>query len=375
MIFRAVFIRRTFIEVVVIAAGVLVVLAATLSPAIAHHSFSAEFDKDLQGELTGTIVYIWYRNPHVRFRIEANTEDGDVEEWILQTSNVASLRRVGWGKDAIEIGDKIRVWGALGRNEKKKLFVRGIEKEDGTELVPPGLAFVVNDPEELTASTRNTYGYAGIKTDYDFDITGPWSNWYKFRLTVDDLEPKPIPLTDAGRRIYEASESWQDDVLRCLPMGLPREFGSPYAMEIVDAGSHYLVVHEDHNMPRRIWMDGRSPRQDLPPTSMGFSVGHWVDSTLVIETTHLLPGTLDGTLLPMSGVGTRLVERWGMSADRLSMDREMTIYDPFYTEPLVRKRGSARDDAIEVAEQAACDPDSHYRDLLESGRLEEYLSR
>jgi hypothetical protein len=108
---------------------------------------------------------------------------------------------------------------------------------------------------------------------------------------------------------------------------------------------------------------------------MGYSVGHWTDRTLVIETTHLLPGTLDGTLLPMSGDGPRLVERWAVSRDHLSIEREMTIYDPFYSRPLVRQRGSARDESIEVVEQAACDPDSHYRDLLDSGRLEEYLHR
>jgi hypothetical protein len=56
------------------------------------------------------------------------------------------------------------------------------------------------------------------------------------------------------------------------------------------------------------------------------------------------------------------------------MDRIMTIHDPYYTQPLVRRRGAARDDNVDIAEQASCDPDSHYRDLLESGRLEEHLN-
>jgi hypothetical protein len=47
-----------------------------------------------------------------------------------------------------------------------------------------------------------------------------------------------------GKRVFETTEAWHDDVLRCMPLGLPRTFGSPYAMEIVDAGSHYLVVYE-----------------------------------------------------------------------------------------------------------------------------------
>lgn len=352
------------------------IASSTFAPsANAHHSFSAQFDNSLTGELEGTIVRVWYRNPHVRYRLEVRTGEGALEQWELQTSNIASLRRVGWAKDSITVGEHVRVWGVLGRSDKKMLAVRGFEKDDGTELIPPGLALTVNDPKNLNADKKKIYGYGALRTGREIDITGLWSNWYKFRLTVDDLEPKPTPYTDAGKRVHESSEFWQDDALRCVPYGLPRAFGSPYAMEILDAGSHYLVVHEDHNMPRRIWMDGRRPQERTAATSMGYSVGHWDNDTLVIETTHLLAGTLDGTLMPMSGDGTRLIEHWTMSKNRLSMDRKMTIYDPFYTKPLVRQRGSARDDSIEVVEQAACDPDSHYRDLLEAGRLEDYFDR
>jgi hypothetical protein len=162
--------------------------------------------------------------------------------------------------------------------------------------------------------------------------------------------------------------------LRCLALGLPRLFGSPYDMDIVDAGSHYVMLHVEHNTPRRIWMDGRQAPADLQPSSLGFSVGHWEGDVLVIETTHLSPGWLDGSGLPMKGEGTRIVERYELTDDRLAMDRIMTIYDPYYTQPLVRRRGSARDDNVDIAEQASCDPDSYYRDLLEAGRLEQHLN-
>ena len=76
----------------------------------------------------------------------------------------------------------------------------------------------------------------------------------------------------------------------------------------------------------------------------------------------------------MKGEGTRIVERYELTPDRLAMDRIMTIYDPYYTQPLVRRRGSARDDNVDISEQASCDPDSYYRDLVELGRLEEHLN-
>ena len=96
---------------------------------------------------------------------------------------------------------------------------------------------------------------------------------------------------------------------------------------------------------------------------------------LVIETTNLTTGTLDGSLLPMSGEGTRIVERWAFGEDRLTMDRTMTIYDPYYSKSLVRQRGSARRDSLVVFEPAPCDPDGYFRDLLETGRLEQHLSQ
>ena len=108
---------------------------------------------------------------------------------------------------------------------------------------------------------------------------------------------------------------------------------------------------------------------------MGFSVGHWEGDVLIIETTNLTTGTLDGSLLPMSGEGTRVVERWDFSEDRLTMDRTMTIHDPYYTKPLVRERGSARQDSQVVYEPAPCDPDGYYRDLLETERLREHLEQ
>jgi hypothetical protein len=198
-----------------------------------------------------------------------------------------------------------------------------------------------------------------------------WNNPHiRYRLQVTGAGGA---TDDWGRALFAATDHYQDPALRCLALGLPRLFGSPYNMEIVDAGTHYVMLHVEHNTPRRIWMDGRKPAADTQPSSLGFSVGRWEDDVLVIETTHLLPGWLDGSGLPMKGEGTRVVERYELADDRLSIDRIMTIYDPYYTQPLVRRRGSARDDNIDISEQASCDPDSYYRDLVELGRLEQHL--
>ena len=349
------------------------VLLSGFPSALAHHSFPAEFDKTNQGEIAGEIVEVWYKNPHARYRLAVEASDGSIDEWDVQTTSLMSLRSAGWTKDTLKVGDTVRIWGDLGHNNTKKLFMRGVEKSDGTELVPGGATRDANRVNRIAED--HEYTYALVNPDHPFDISGPWSNFHKFRLTVDDLEPKPTPFSPEGKRVFETTESWQDDVLRCMPLGLPRVFGSPYPMEVIDAGSHYVVLHVQNNTPRRIWMDGRQPADDLPPTSMGFSLGHWEDDVLVVVTTHLSPGTLDGSLLPMSGVDTRIEERWSFSEDRVSMDRILTVFDSYYTEPLVRRRGSIRSDLIEIIEPPPCDPDGHYRDLLESDRIDEHFQQ
>ena len=340
----------------------------------AHHSFSAEFDADTTGTFTGVVSEVRFSNPHVRYRFEVTTDDGSVESWEVQAGSVTSLRPQGWVQDTIKVGDTITVDGQLGRNGSKKLYVRGITLADGRGFGTASTSTTpVVDRNTVNADPNTNYGYGQMNPTHPFDISGPWRNSYKFRVTVDDFEPKPTPFTEEGRRLREANTKYDDPGLRCIALGLPRMFGNPYNIDIFDAGDHYLFLYVDHSSPRRIWMDGRTPPEDTRLTANGYSVGHWEGETLVIETTHLLPGWLDGSGLPMSGETTRTVERYMFTADHLSADRTMTVYDPLYSQPLVRTRGMAREDNLDVTEQDSCDPASYYTDLLESGLLESYL--
>lgn len=339
--------------------------------ALAHHSFSAEFEEK-EGEIQGVILSGRFSNPHPRYQVEVTSADGTKEVWELQGSSVTTLTSGGWTPEFLSIGDEITVRGALGRNGARKMFIRGVTKANGETYPPQNV--VRRDPSVINATPGKDYGYAKVNPDAPFDISGPWRNSYKFRVTVDDLEPKPTPFTDEGRALYARTTHYDDYSLRCVAPGLPRIFGAPYDMDIVDAGSHYQVTYIEHNTPRRIYMDGRAVPADYPDRPMGYSLGHWDGDVLVIETTNLLGGWLDGSGLPfMGGENTRIVERYTFADDRLSMEREMTIYDGYYTQPLVRHRASARDDDLMLVEHDSCDPTTYYSDILEAGELETRL--
>lgn len=350
------------------------IAALFLAPvAAAHHSVAAEFDTSQRAELAGEITQVWFTNPHIRYRLTVTNADGAREDWELQGGNVTNLLRQNWTANSLRVGDRVTASGALGRNGAKKLQIREIVTADG-RVVPARSGTPPTPRDTIVASADKVYAYGARRAD-PIDITGPWRNDFKWRVTVDDLDPKPTPFTAEGRRLFEATQPWHDYSLRCLAPGLPRIFGAPYNMDIVDAGSHYLMIYLEHNTPRRVWMDGRTPPANTPATPMGFSVGRWEGETLVIETTHLSPSWLDGSGLPMKGDGTRTVERYEFADDRLSVERTMTVYDPYYTAPLVRTRFSARGDSLSLTEQAPCDPDSYYRDLEAGGRLDEHFSR
>jgi hypothetical protein len=345
---------------------VLAVLSVSLlsyGPVAAHHSFPAEFLHDQEVTLTGNVNNVWWKNPHARFSIDVPGDDGTTVNWELQTHALSVLRDLGWNENTLKKGMRITVHGNLARRERKKLSIRWIDLPDGTRLVPSGTGSA--DEYEISST------FVADPSRYPRDISGTWDNSFKFKPTVDDLEPKPTPYTAEGRRRFDSLKFGDDPALRCLPTGMPRLFGAPRGMQIFDAGVFYLMVFETGEQFRRVFMDGRTAPDGWELSYNGYSVGHWKGNTLVIETTHLLPGMLDGSGMPMSGSDTRLVEEWTVSADGHEIDRVMTIYDPLYSKPMVRRRGSHRSDIDMHSE--ACDADSFYHDLLEQDLVDEYF--
>ena len=287
---------------------------------------------------------------------------------------MTNLLRQNWTEDSLRIGDRVTASGDLGRERREEAAdSRGRYGRwpRGAAARRSGETRAIRSKRPPTSTTATTKDAPSVP----IDITGPWRNDYKWHVTVDDLEPKPTPFTAEGRRIFEATQPWHDYALRCMAMGLPRIFGAPYNMDIVDAGSHYLMVYVEHNTPRRVWMDGRSAPADTPATPMGFSVGRWEGETLDHRNDASIARL--ARRLRLADVGRRHANRRALrvSADRLSIDRTMAMTDPLYTQPLVRRRSSARGEDVSVTEQAPCDPASYYRDLDASGRLEEHFSR
>lgn len=96
---------RTRLAIVVMCAAAV----AASRPALAHHSFAAEFDETKPVKLTGTVTKVEWANPHIWFFMDVKNQDGSVSNWGFEMGGTGQLVRAGWKRDSMKIGDVVTV--------------------------------------------------------------------------------------------------------------------------------------------------------------------------------------------------------------------------------------------------------------------------
>jgi Family of unknown function (DUF6152) len=115
------------------AAAAAMAVAAATAPAIAHHSFAAEFDANIPIELTGTVTKVEWANPHTFFYIDV--DDGSkIENWALELGSPNGLMRRGWTRNSMQIGDTVTVAGWRAKDGSAKGNARSVVLSTGEKL-------------------------------------------------------------------------------------------------------------------------------------------------------------------------------------------------------------------------------------------------
>jgi hypothetical protein len=114
--------------------GSIVVLIAVAATVTAHHSFSAEFDGSKTVTIEGKVFKMDFVNPHSWLYIDATMPDGKVERWAVEGGSPNVMFRLGWTRETLPPGTRVKVTGSPAKDGAKRLNSRGIEFPDGKKL-------------------------------------------------------------------------------------------------------------------------------------------------------------------------------------------------------------------------------------------------
>jgi len=171
-----------------------------------------------------------------------------------------------------------------------------------------------------------------------------------------------LAITAAGGQEYNPQ-------VNCLPAGMPRVMIAYDPLEFI-VTPDVTYMRSDHLAQfRRIYTDGRPWPDEIAPSFVGYSIGHWVDrdrdgryGALEVETRALKgPRALDASGLPLHTDNQTIVkERIYLDpANRNLLHDRVTTIDHAYFRPWTITRNYNRDPEPVWVENN-CGADNHY---------------
>ncbi len=150
------------------------------------------------------------------------------------------------------------------------------------------------------------------------------------RTGMGTSRPDISNITAAGRAAMEEYDHATDGILKCLIEWGRLNTVSGFPMELVVSEKQVTILYEYNHAVRRVYLDQTEFPFDYPPSLVGYSIGHWDEDTLVVETRKLLSGWIN-----MEGVAPYTdaaitTERFTLDADTQRLTVIRAVDDPEY---------------------------------------------
>jgi hypothetical protein len=168
------------------------------------------------------------------------------------------------------------------------------------------------------------------------DLTGTWNmiidqkNGAVNFLPAPKFKPHVLEAIAKDEEYRKKGLQYRDDAGACWPLGVPRFMTRYWPIQIIQLPTMVQITSMFNNSVRWIYTDGRPhPKdEDLVETYNGHSIGHWEDTTLVVDTV----GMTDEHKWIQAGVPSstklRVVERFTLADGGKALDVHFTMTDP-----------------------------------------------
>jgi hypothetical protein len=114
------------------AAGLALLVSAV--PALAHHAFAAEYDKDKPVKVKGVVTKVEWTNPHIWFFVDVKDENGKVTNWGFSGGPPGMLQRRGITKEVLKPGDVVVVEGFQAKDASNNASGNSVTFENGKKV-------------------------------------------------------------------------------------------------------------------------------------------------------------------------------------------------------------------------------------------------
>ena len=283
-------------------------IAIALAPLRAHHVIAAKFDPAKTVTLRGPVTEIDWANPHAHLFINVAESDGRIANWAIELESPVDLRREGWARGAVSVGDVVNVEGIAARDGSKQAWSLSMTNTRTGERVffarPVAPPAPTHKPAPRWPDGQPRLGAAPGETGYwaSPSATTMAERGVPVQADADGLlkniadAPRLAPFQDWARDLYVYRQRafLKDDPMfvNCLPPGGPRMFQNRYGVQFLenrDRQRIFVMMGGGNRNWRLIYTDGREQKGQIEgdadnPLYFGRAVGRWEGESLVVDT-------------------------------------------------------------------------------------------